>query len=153
MKHLLVVFHSQTGKTARMATEVLRGAHHEDVAGVEVRALRSSQCAVPDLLWADGMVLGTPENFGYMSGAMKDLFDRIFYPLETRLEGMPYAVFVGAGNDGTGALASVRRIATGLALKEAREPVICVGSLEARHKQACQQLGMAMAAGLALGIF
>ena len=136
-----------------MANEVLRGAQHEDVAGVEVRAQRSSQCAVPDLLWADGLVLGTPENFGYMSGAMKDLFDRIFYPLEKRLEGMPYAIFVGAGNDGTGALASVRRIATGLALKEVREPVICIGALEAEHEEACRQLGMAMAAGLELGMF
>ena len=153
MKHLLIVFHSQTGKTARMARAVLRGAHHEDIDGVEVRALRAGHCSVPDVVWADAIVLGTPENFGYMSGAMKDFFDRIFYPLETRLEGIPYALFVGAGNDGTGALSSVRRIATGLAMKEVREPIICVGAFTAQHEAACEELGMAMAAGLALGMF
>ena len=153
MKHLLIVFHSQTGKNTNLAAAVAAGARHEDIQGVEVRVCRAADCGVAELEWADALVLGTPENFGYMSGALKDLFDRVFYLLDTALQGMPYALFVGAGNDGTGAVASVRRIATGLSLKEVREPVVCVGSLEAHHLAACRELGMAMAAGLELGMF
>jgi multimeric flavodoxin WrbA len=153
VKHLLIVYHSQTGNTERMARAVLEGARDPDIDGVEIRFMRALEAGVDDLLWADGLVLGTPENFGYMSGGMKDFLDRTFYPCEGKLEGMPYAMFISAGNDGSGALNAIRRIANGFSFREVQEPVLVVGELDAEHLQACEALGTAMAAGLELGMY
>ncbi len=153
MKHLLIIYHSQTGKTARMAEAVREGATHPDIQAVEVRMGRALESGAEELLWADALLLGTPENFGYMSGGMKDFLDRTFYPCEGKLEGMGFAMFIGAGNDGTGAVSSIRRIANGYAFKEVREPIIARGELTAEHLESCLDLGMSMSAGLELSLF
>jgi multimeric flavodoxin WrbA len=153
MKHLLIVYHLPRGKMQAMAEAVERGARHEDIAGVEVRVARALEAGADDLLWADALLLGTPENFGYMSGGMKDFLDRTFYPCEGKLEGMPYAMFISAGNDGSGALNAIRRIANGFSFREVQEPVLVVGELDTAHLQACETLGTAMAAGLELGMY
>jgi multimeric flavodoxin WrbA len=153
MKHLLIVYHLPEGKMQAMAEAVTRGARHEGIDGVEVRVGLALESGVEDLLWADALVLGTPENFGYMSGGMKDFLDRTFYPCEGKLEGMPYAMFVSAGNDGTGALTAIRRIANGFSFREVREPVLVVGPIDDAHVEACEELGMAMAAGLEMGMY
>ena len=153
MKHLLIVYHSQTGHTAAMAEAVGRGARSPDVAGVEVRTLRAAEAGPDDLLWADAVILGSPENFGYMSGAMKDFLDRTYYPCEGKVESLPYAIFISAGNDGTGALRSIRRIAQGYPLREVQEAVIVKGELSAPDLERCEELGTTMAAGLEIGVF
>lgn len=153
MKHLLIVYHSQSGKNQRMADAVHRGATDAAIDGVDVRYRRCHEADTADLLWADGLVLGTPENFGYMSGAMKDFFDRTFYPCEGKVEGLPFAIFIGCGNDGQGALSSIRRIARGYAWREVQEPVILPGELRDEDLSRCEQLGLAMAASLEAGIF
>jgi len=153
MKHLLIVYHLPRGKMQAMAEAVARGARREDIAGVEVRVARALEAGADDLLWADALLLGTPENFGYMSGGMKDFLDRTFYPCEGKLEGMPYAMFISAGNDGSGALNAIRRIANGFSFREVQEPVLVVGELDAAHLQACEALGTTMAAGLELGMY
>jgi multimeric flavodoxin WrbA len=76
MKHLLIVYHSKDGSTGKMARAVHQGASHPDIE-IDVRMLLAAEAGVDDLLWADGIIFGTPENFGYMSGALKDFFDRI----------------------------------------------------------------------------
>jgi len=136
-----------------MAEAVKNGANHEDIDGVVVRAGLALASGVEDLLWADAVILGTPENFGYMSGGLKDFLDRTFYPCEGKLEGMGFAMFVGAGNDGTGAVSSIRRIANGYAFREVAEPVIARGELTAEHLEQCKTMGMSLAAGLELGLF
>ena len=136
-----------------MADAVLKGASHEEIDDVQTRMLRAYDAGVDDLLWADALILGTPENFGYMSGAMKDFLDRTFYPCEGKLEGMAYSVFINAGNDGTGALTSIRRIANGFAFKETQAPIIVKGELSAVQIEKCEELGMAFAAALELGVF
>ena len=151
MKHLLIVFHSQSGNTEKMAKAIVRGANAEEIDAVEVRMLQAFEAGVEDLLWADALILGTPENFGYMSGGMKDFLDRTFYPCEGKLEGMPYSIFVSAGNDGTGAVAAIERIANGYAFRKIQEPVIARGELTAEHLQSCEALGMTIAAGLEIG--
>jgi flavorubredoxin len=153
LKHLLIVYHSQSGKNQAMADAVLRGAGDPQVEGIEVRFLRCFDAGPDDLLWAHAVVLGTPENFGYMSGALKDFLDRTFYPCEGKVEGLPYAVFIGCGNDGRGALSSIRRIAQGFPWREVREPVIVRGELTDDGLRECEELGLAMAAGLEAGIF
>jgi len=136
-----------------MAQAVRHGACAEEIEGVEVRLRRALEAGVADLEWADGVLLGTPENFGYMSGALKDFLDRTYYPCEGKLEGVPLALFVSAGNDGTGALAAIRRIALGYGFREVQEPVIARGEVTDADLARCEALGMALAAGLEIGAF
>ncbi len=150
MKTLLIVFHTGGVKTAQMAAAVERGARTEE--NVRVVVKRCADAGPDDVLAADGLILGTPENFGYMSGMMKDFLERIFYQCEGKVEGRPWALFVGAGQDGSGAVSSVERIVTGLRLKKVCEPVVVVKELQPAQVAALEELGAAMAAGLAAGI-
>lgn len=148
---LLIVYHSQSGNTERLAKAVLEGTR--DVENVSVRCLRAFDAGVADLGSCDALLLGTPENFGYMSGALKDFFDRTYYPLENQLNGLPYAVFVSAGNDGTNAVREIGRIANGYGWREVSPAHISRGEITTSDVEACRALGQAMAEGLAMGIF
>lgn len=136
-----------------MAQAVIRGANHKDIEDVEVRVRDALEATQHDVLWADGYIFGTPENFGYMSGALKYFFDRVYYPCLDKIGGRPYALFIRAGNDGSGALASISRIVTGLAIREVQEPVLIAGEFDEARLVECEELGMTMAAGLEAGIF
>jgi multimeric flavodoxin WrbA len=151
MKTLLIVFHTGGVKTAQMAEAVERAARAEG--GVNVIVKRCSDAGPEDVLAADGLILGTPENFGYMSGMMKDFLERVFYACEGKVNGRPYALFVGAGQDGTGAVTSVERIVLGLRLNKVHEPIIGLKDLTPEILKNCEELGAAFAAGLALGVF
>ena len=150
-KRLLIVFHSQTGNTARLAEAVLRGARRVEETDTELT--RAFDTRSEDLLVSDGVLLGTPENFGYMSGALKDFFDRTYYPCEGKLVGLPYAVFISAGNDGRGAVREIGRIANGYRWKSVAEALIVRNPIKDENLLAAEGLGEAMAAGLAMGIF
>ncbi len=152
-KHLLIVYHTQSGNTRRMAQAAWRGATDEAVEGVETRLLLAKDAGPEDLLWAHGLLLGTPENFGYMSGAMKDFLDRTFYPVEGKIQALPYAIFISAGNDGTGAARAIHRIANGYPFNEVQAPVIAAGELTEGHLERCHELGLALAIGLEAGVF
>ena len=151
MKTLLIVYHTGGVKTATMAAAVERGARGEG--GVNVVVKRCADAGAQDLLAADGLILGTPENFGYMSGMMKDFLERVFYACEGKVNGRPWALFVGAGQDGSGAVNSVERIVLGLRLKKVHEPIIGLKELTPEVLSGCEELGAALAAGLALGVF
>lgn len=151
MKTLLIVYHTHGVKTAKMAEAVERGARSEP--GVNVIVKRCAEAGPEDLLAADGLILGTPENFGYMSGMMKDFLERVFYPCEGKINGRPWALFVGAGQDGSGAVTSVERIVAGLRLEKKSEAIICLRDLTPEILSRCEELGTAFAAGLALGVF
>jgi len=156
VKTLLIVYHTHGVKTATMAEAVERGARRalaEAQAQGDVRVVvkRCADAGPEDLLGADAVLLGTPENFGYMSGMMKDFLERVFYPCEGRVEGRPYAVFVGAGQDGSGAVTSVERIVTGLRLRKAHAGVIGLKELTPEVIERCEELGATFAAGLAVG--
>jgi len=155
MKTLLIVYHTGGVKTAKMAEAVERGARREagDAANVNVVVKRCAEAGPEDVLAADGLILGTPENFGYMSGMMKDFLERVFYPCEGKVNGRPYALFVGAGQDGSGAVSSVERIVAGLRLNKIHEPVIGLKDLTPEVLAKCEELGAAFAAGLAMGVF
>ena len=151
MKKLLIVYHTGGVKTAQMAQAVERGARAEG--GVEVVVKRCADAAPEDVLAADGLILGTPENFGYMSGMMKDFLERIFYACEGKVNGRPWALFVGAGQDGSGAVASVERIVLGLRFNKVHDPIVGLKDLTPEVLSKCEELGAAFAAGLALGVF
>jgi len=157
VKTLLIVYHTHGVKTARMAEAVERGARaalREAQADEEAQVVvkRAAEAGPQDLLAADALLLGTPENFGYMSGMMKDFLERVFYPCEGKVEGRPYALFVSAGQDGAGARTSVERIVTGLRLRKAHEAIIALKELTPETLAQCEELGATFAAGLALGV-
>ena len=150
---LLIVYHTQSGTTQKMADAVIDGARDPAVDDVDVRVRPALDANADDLLWCDGFILGTPENFGYMSGAMKLFLDRVFYAVEGQVDGKPYALFVRAGNDGTGAITSVQRILTGLKVREVQAPLLIAGEFDESRLNECHELGLTMAAGLEAGVF
>jgi multimeric flavodoxin WrbA len=152
-RHLLVVYHSRSGGTQLLADAVIAGVNSDDIDGVEVRVMRAFDATIDDVRWCDGIVLGTPENFGYMSGALKDFFERIYYALLEETRGLPYVLFVKGGHDGAGAIRSVEKIVTGLAWKVALAPVLVIGDIDEAAIEHCHELGITFAAGLEAGIF
>jgi len=151
MARILVVFHSQSGNTERMAQAVAQGV--KSIEGSHCVLKRAFEAGLNDLVEADGLAIGTPENFGYMSGAVKDFFDRTFYPAQDKVFRKPYVVFISAGNDGTGALNSIERIALGYKFKKIYDPVISKGKLTEEALNKCRELGQILASGLDAGIF
>lgn len=152
-KRLLVVAHCPSPNTQVLRDAVLRGARSPDVEGVEVVVKPPLEAGPEDVLAAQAVILGTPENLGYMSGALKDFFDRIYYPCLERTQGMPYALFVRAGHDGTGTCRAVATITTGLRWRAVQEPLVCRGPFREDFASPCEELGLLMAAGLEAGIF
>ena len=136
-----------------MADAVIAGASDDAFDNIEVRVRPALEADADDLLWCDGFLLGTPENFGYMSGALKVFLDRVFYAVEGKVDGKPYAMFVRAGNDGSGAISSVQRILTGLKVREVQPPLLVAGEFAESRLDSCREFGMTMAAGLDAGIF
>ncbi len=152
-RHLLIVYHSRSDSTRRMADAVCEGASSAEFSGIEVRMLDAASAGADDLLWADALILGTPENFGYMSGLLKDFLERVYYPCLEQVAGKPWALFVRAGNDGSGAIESVTRIVTGLRLRQVCEPLLIAGDFDPARLEDCRELGALLAAGLESGMF
>ena len=152
-KHLIVVAHVPSANTLRLAEAVLRGARNPEIDGVAVRHLPPLEAGPADVLGADALVLGTTENLGYMSGALKDFFDRIYYPCLDQTRGLSYALYIRAGHDGTGTRRAVETIVTGLGWRAVQEPLLCRGEWQESFIGNCEELGTLMAAGLEAGVF
>lgn len=152
-RNLLVVAHAPSPNTKRLVDAVMRGAQHPDAGAVDARWVPPLQATPDDVRAADAIILGTTENLGYMSGALKDFFDRIYYPCLEQTEGLPYVLYVRAGKDGTGTKRAVDTITTGLRWKAVQEPLTCRGEWQDSFEADCEELGMYMAAGLDAQIF
>ena len=156
---LAIVWHSRTGASRALAEAAARGA------GQAARLIPADRASPEDLLDAAGYLFACPENLGTMSGAMKEMFDRCYYPLLGRIEGRPYATLIAAGSDGQGAQAQLDRIVTGWRLRRVAEPFIAM--MDAQTPEAilaekevpeevlarAQDLGAALGEALAQGIF
>jgi flavorubredoxin len=151
-KHLLIVYHSQSGRNESLAYAASRAAHEAEP-GVEVRLLRAAEAGTRDLLWCDGVLLFFPENFGAIAGGMKDFFDRTFYAVIDRNIHRPYGVFICTGNDGGNALQQFERIARGYSWRCVTEAIVTTGHPDAEIFSKAEELGAAFAAGLDLGVF
>jgi multimeric flavodoxin WrbA len=163
MKTLLIVWHSRTGAARAMARAAAEGARRE--AEVRTLELAAEAAQAADLLAADAYLFVCPENLAGLSGEMKAFFDRTYYPLFEHIEGRPYAVMIAAGSDGTGAARQLLRIVTGWRLRAVADPlIVCTHAQTAEAILApkqlspdalapCAELGQALAAGLALGIY
>ena len=152
-KRLLIVAHAPSLNTLALRDAVIAGASVPEIENVEV-VMRPPLEAVPeDVLAARAIILGTTENLGYMSGALKDFFDRIYYPCLEEKQGMPFAAYIRAGQDGTGTHRAIESITTGLKWRAVQEPLVCRGAYRDEFAEHCEELGMAMAAGLDAGVF
>jgi multimeric flavodoxin WrbA len=151
MAKILIIYSSQTGNTEKMAQAVAKGA--KSIEGVEVILKKAGDATLEDLLTADGLAVGTPENFGYMAGMIKDFFDRTFYSAGEKVFRKPFVVFISAGNDGTGALRAIERIALGFKFKTVYKPVIATGTITEAILQQCIELGGTIAGGCQMDIY
>ena len=151
MSRILVIYHSQTGNTEKMAFAVADGAGNIEKTDVVLK--RARDATLEDLLGSDGLAIGTPENFGYMSGMIKDFFDRTFYPAQDKVFRKPCVIFISAGNDGTGALRAIERIVQGYKFKIVCHPVISRGNPTEADLEKCRELGSTLAAGCQFGIY
>ncbi|MBZ6377946.1 flavodoxin [Pacificimonas flava] len=162
MPRLLIVYHSKTGGTAQMARAAFEAADKEETEALLVQA----ENAGPDeLLAADGYLFAAPENLAAIAGVMKDFYDRSYYPVLGKLDGRPYAQMVCAGSDGENAVKQTARIAKGWRLKPVAEPIIICTHADSKEKiladktiaqadlDRCAEMGQALAAGLAMGVF
>ncbi len=152
-KTLLIVGHVPSPNTQRLRAAIQRGACSLDLPGIVVRTLSPFDTGPGDVKAAAAIVLGTTENLGYMSGALKDFFDRCYYPCQEETQGMPYALYIRAGLDGTGTRRGVESIASGLGWRAVSEPLVLKGPWQEGFAAMCEELGQSMAAGLEAGIF
>lgn len=158
---LLIIWHSRTGAARAMAEAACEAAAGE----CAVRLLAADDAQPGDLLEADGYLFACPENLASMTGAMKEFFDRCYYPLLGRIEGRPYAVMVAAGSDGAGAVRQIERIATGWRLRRIADSlIVCTHAqtseaiaapkhLDAPTLEPVRELGTMFGAGLVMGLF
>lgn len=161
MARLLIIYHSRTGGTRQMAEAAYAAAANE----TETALLRAEDAGPTELLGADGYIFAAPENLAALSGAMKEFFDRCYYPVLGKLEGRPYAQMICAGSDGENAVRQVARIATGWRLKSVQSPLIICTHAQTEAEilaektiaetdlEKCRDLGSALAAGLSMGVF
>ncbi|NIZ15101.1 flavodoxin family protein [Phaeobacter sp. HF9A] len=161
MAELLIVYHSRTGGSRQMAEAAADGARAE----IPTRLIAAEAAGPADLLAADGYIFCAPENLAALSGAMKEFFDRCYYPVLGQLNGRAYALMICAGSDGEGAARQAARIAQGWRLKPVQAPIIICTHAQTTEAiladkaipetelQDCRALGQALGAGLAMGIY
>jgi multimeric flavodoxin WrbA len=152
-RRLLIVAHAPSANTLRLREAVVRGATSAEISGVDVKMLPPLEAKPEDVLQAQAIILGTTENLGYMSGALKDFFDRCYYPVLELKQGLSYAAFIRAKLDGTGTKRAIESITTGLRWRAVQPPLVLHGDFREEFVGQCEELGSAMAAGLESGIF
>ena len=148
MPRLLIVHHTPSPALQAMLEAVTAGARDPDLTGVDVAVVPALAAVVPDVLAADGFVLGTPANIGYMSGALKHFFDQVYYPCLQAKPRAPYGLYVHGDNDTAGAVRAVESIATGLSWAQVVKPVTATGPVGKDVTQRCYELGATVAANL-----
>jgi multimeric flavodoxin WrbA len=150
---VLVVYHSQSGNTMKMAEAVVRGI--EKIDGAAANLKKAADADIDDLLKADGLILGSPVYFGYMSGMIKDFFDRTYNEVQgnKKVVKKPISIFISSGNDGQGALLQIQRICQGYSFKQVFEPVVALGEITEEILYQCQEMGQTLAAGLSANIY
>ncbi len=152
-KQLLIVAHAPSPNTRRLVDAALKGAGHPDIEQVSVTWKPPLEAGPEDVLACDAILLGTTENLGYMSGALKDFFDRSYYSVLEEKQGLPCALYIRAGHDGTGTRRAVESIVTGLRWRWVQDPLIFRGEWQEAFISQAEELGMTLAAGLDNGLF
>jgi NAD(P)H-dependent FMN reductase len=149
MRTLLIVHHTASPTLEELLTAVMAGATTDEIQGVRVEVRPALSATASDVLAADGFILGTPANLGYISGALKHFFDQVYYPCRLAKAGSPYGLYVHGNSDTSGAVRAVETIATGMKWQPVHSPVVILGQPTRDDRQACWDLGATVAAGLA----
>lgn len=155
-RKLLIVAHTPSANTKELAAAIVAGAVHSDIEQVATTLVSPFDCDANMVLESDGIILFTTENFGYMSGALKDFFERIYYPCldqPDKNDATPFALVIRAGLDGTGTHIAVHKITAGLKWREVHETLVCKGDYIQGFVSQCENLGLTIAAGLDNDIF
>lgn len=145
MPGLLVVHHTPSPRMQQMLEAVLAGARDPELDPVEVTVRPALAATASDVLAAQGFLLGTPANIGYMSGALKHFFDQIYYPTLLAAQGAPFGLWVHGGSDTTGAVRAVEAITAGLGWRRAHDHVVVTGEITKDVEQQCYSLGGTLA--------
>ncbi|MGO2008048.1 flavodoxin family protein [Vreelandella alkaliphila] len=153
MKQLLIVAHAPSVNTRTLCDAAQRGASQDVVEQVACIVKTPFEAGPDDIRACDGILLGTTENLGYMSGALKDFFDRSYYSILEEKQGLPCALYIRAGHDGTGTRRAVESIVTGLRWRWVQEPLTLRGQWQDTFADQVEELGLYMAAGLDNGLF
>lgn len=153
MKKLLIVAHAPSPNTLKLRDAAARGACHDDIENVSVTVKAPLDAGPEDVMTCDAILLGTTENLGYMSGALKDFFDRSYYPVLEEKQGLACALYIRAGHDGTGTRRAVETIVTGLRWNWVQDPLVLKGAWQDAFEDQLEEMGMYLAAGLDAGIF
>ena len=148
MPRLLVVHHTSSPALQAMLEAVVAGAGDPELEGIEVEVRPALAAGVPDVLAADGFVLGTPANIGYMSGALKHFFDQVYYPCLHAKRGAPVGLYVHGNTDTTGAVRAVDAITKGLGWAQVSKPVVAIGPVTTHVERQCYELAATVAANL-----
>ena len=148
MPRLLVIHHTPSPALQAMLEAVIAGARDPELDGIDVAVMPALAATVPDVLAADGFVLGTPANIGYMSGALKYFFDQVYYPCLLAKPRAPYGLYVHGASDTTGAVRAVSSITAGLGWAEVITPVVALGPVGKDTERQCYELGATVAANL-----
>lgn len=148
MARLLIVHHTPSPACQDLLDAARTGATDPAIEGVEVVVHPALSATASDVLAADGYLLGTPANLGYMSGALKHFFDQVYYPCLDATAGRPYGLYVHGNLDVDGAVLSVEKVVTGLRWTRAQAPVPVLGPPSAADLDRVRELGAALAAGL-----
>jgi multimeric flavodoxin WrbA len=153
MADILIIFHSQTGNTEKLARAVARGVDETEHARAILK--RAAHTIAQDIKDCSAVVICSPEYFGYMAGAVKDLFDRTYEELkdDATVYKKPFSVVVSAGNDGSFALSHIERICKGYRLKKVQKPIVFIGEVTEEVLARCFELGSTIAEGVNAGIF
>ena len=149
MSRLLIVHHTTSPALQAMLEAVVAGARDHELEGIDVAVAPALAATVSDVLAADGFLLGTPANIGYMSGALKHFFDGIYYPCLEATKRRPYGLYVHGGSDTGGAVRAVESITTGLGWRKVRPAVSVTGTPGQADLAACWELGALLAAEIA----
>ena len=152
MKRLLLVFHAPSENTQRMLNVMVEAIEKENLQSVQCIVKAPLEATSEDVLNCDAIILGTTENLAYMSGALKDFFDRIYYPCLEVKQGLPVAVIVRAGHDGTGTCRALKTILTGLRWRWVQDILLCKGPWQDEFLQDCQDLAQGMVVALDEGM-
>lgn len=148
MARLLIVHHSPTPAVMNLATAAIRGASHDDIREVEVVVRAALEATVDDVLAADGYLLGTPANFGYLSGALKHFFDTTFTDTHEQTAKRPFSYWIHGGYDTTGAERAMTAITTGYGWTLIAAPLVFTGEVTPARLADAYELGATVAASL-----
>jgi flavorubredoxin len=150
-KKLLIIYHSQGGTMKRMADRFAKGAAKET--NITIVYKQAADAEIDDLLSCNGIAIGSPEYFGTMAGLIKDFFDRTYEAARDLTIGLPFVVFVCAGNDGRGAITQIEKLAAGYKWQKVQEHRRIVGNPTEKDLADLEELGQTLAAGIDFGIF